>query len=386
MKSFLAAALALLLSSGAGAADLRLVPGDSIIAHPANPNRGYSDLVIHAIAVRADESETLDVDRLTIELMSGGQALLTETVTGDQLARRTGQLMGAPVPMMIAGQLLDRDGLSGLFDRPTEAADSARIAPNHALVSSRHYYAVQGEVDSVRVTLHARDADGVATVSQRSVPVALHRSPIEYRPPLRGTWLMQAIPTLQSHHRLNPSTEYAVDFFKVDAEGRAFDGDPLVADNFYGYSAEVLAAADGEVVLVNDGEVQDRAAMIRRPDETPQAAGERIGGYNMRRMAAGFERAAAGNLVVIRHEREGTVEYSAYGHLRSGIPVTVGQRVAQGEVVGHVGDTGDSPAVHLHFQVNAGSDPFATKSLPARFSGLRNSGGNSELGRFVTAE
>jgi murein DD-endopeptidase MepM/ murein hydrolase activator NlpD len=387
MNIRLSAPLALLLISSAGAAaDIRLVPDDMIIAQPANPNRGYMDLVVHAIAVRADAGETLDVDYLTVELMNAGQSLLTETVSGAQIVRRTGQLMEAPVPMMIAGQLLDRGGLGGLFGRPTLAADATRMAPNHALVSSRHYYAVQGEVDSVRVTLHARDSSGGAVTAQHSVPVSLHRSPIEYRPPVSGAWLMQAVPTLQSHHRLNPSTEFAVDFFKVDAEGRQFQGDPLVAEQFYGYGADVLAAADGEVVAVTDGEVQDRAAMVRRPDETPQAAGERISSYNMRRMAANFERAAAGNLVVIRHDRDGATEYSAYGHLRSGIPVSVGERVIQGQVIGQVGDTGDSAAVHLHFQVNAGPDPFATRSLPARMFGLRNVGGNSELGRFVSAE
>ena len=386
MKAFLAAAAAVWMSQAADAADIRIVPADSILANPANPGRSYSDFVVHGVAVRADEGETFEVDRVLVQVFSGDQAQITQEISGAQLAANSAALMGAPVPAMIAGQLLDRGGLAGLFGQATEAATSARIRANQALVSGRHYFAFQGEADRLRVTVHGRDNEGNAVVISREVPISRHRSAIEYRAPLRGTWLMQAIPSLQSHHRFNPSTEFAVDFFKVDAEGQMQQGSPLNAENFYGYGADVLAAADGEVVLVTDGEVQDREMMLRRPDETPQSAGERIGAYNLRRMASNFERAAAGNLVVLRHEREGSVEYSAYGHLRSGVIARPGQRVRQGEIIGHVGDTGDSPAVHLHFQVNAGPDPFATKSLPVRFAGMRNAGGNNELGRFVTSE
>ena len=123
--------------------------------------------------------------------------------------------------------------------------------------------------------------------------------------------------------------------------------------------------------------------MTRRPDETPQAAGQRIGMFSMARMKADFVRAVAGNLVTIRHQKDGATEYSSYGHLRPGIAVREGQAVRAGDLLGHVGDTGDSPTVHLHFEINAGADPFRTESLPVTFSNLKSVGGNSELGRFV---
>lgn len=123
--------------------------------------------------------------------------------------------------------------------------------------------------------------------------------------------------------------------------------------------------------------------MTRHADETPQAAGQRIGAYNMRRIKSDFVRAVAGNLVTIRHQAGGTVEYSSYGHLKAGIPVHQGQEVRQGEVIGFVGDTGDSATVHLHFQLNQGPDPFTSASLPVQFSDQRPVQGNSEPGRFV---
>ena len=143
--------------------------------------------------------------------------------------------------------------------------------------------------------------------------------------------------------------------------------------------------ANGTVVTVLDGDVQDRATLMRKPGETPQQAGQRIQKYNMGRYAKDFARAAAGNLVIIRHEQGGVVEYSAYGHLSAGIPVKVGQPVKQGQPIGKVGDTGDSAAVHLHFQVNAGPDPFTSKSLPVRFADVKDPSGIDDVLELVNA-
>ena len=106
----------------------------------------------------------------------------------------------------------------------------------------------------------------------------------------------------------------------------------------------------------------------------------------MARMKTDFVRALAGNLVIIKHEKDGILEYSSYGHLKAGIPVREGASVKQGDVIGAVGDTGDSPTVHLHFQVNAGPDPFSSASLPVTFADLRPVQGNTEPGRFIEAK
>jgi murein DD-endopeptidase MepM/ murein hydrolase activator NlpD len=102
-------------------------------------------------------------------------------------------------------------------------------------------------------------------------------------------------------------------------------------------------------------------------------------------MRKNFRAANAGNLVTIRHEKDGVIEYSSYGHLKAGsVRLKVGDLVTPGDVVGEVGDTGDSNAVHLHFQLNAGADAFMSKSLPVSFANMHAVNGNDESGLLVT--
>lgn len=61
-----------------------------------------------------------------------------------------------------------------------------------------------------------------------------------------------------------------------------------------------------------------------------------------------------GNYIAIKHDN-GT--QTVYGHL-SAVYVSVGERVTQGQTIGHVGNTGHSTGPHLHFEVRGARNPF----------------------------
>ena len=383
-RMLLALGAALLLAGQAQARatslEVRIAPADFLALNPTNPNRGYSDLIVHALGVRA--TEACKLTRVKVELLVKGRVRLSEDLPVEALVADTHELAGQPVPEAIGAQLLDARGAAGMFAAPTTLAATPDLKPGEALVSIRRHYSVGFAPDQLRVSATCGRASAQALVA-----VKPYRSPIVYRFPLAGTWLMQSVPTgLDSHHRLNPSTEFASDFFRIDADGRMFKGDRMDAAAWFGWGQPVMAAADGVVTRVISDQVQDRQAFVPHPGESPQAAGQRMEAQGIARLRANFAAANAGNLIVIRHEASGAVEYSAYGHLKPGsVAVKVGDHVTAGQKIAEVGDTGDTPVIHLHFQINAGPDPFFDRSLPVAFANLRAVTG-AEVGRIVVAQ
>ncbi|MBS1894804.1 MAG: peptidoglycan DD-metalloendopeptidase family protein [Actinobacteria bacterium] len=72
-----------------------------------------------------------------------------------------------------------------------------------------------------------------------------------------------------------------------------------------------------------------------------------------------YESGGYGNYTCIEHDGVGLT--TCYAH-QSAFEVSPGQRVAQGQVIGLVGNTGNSFGAHLHFEVRAGGvaqDPLA---------------------------
>jgi hypothetical protein len=281
-------------------------------------------------------------------------------------------------------QLLTEQGFSELLGRELEFAHSTTLQPDQVLLLTRQHFSLDFNPNELQVTVSGTNAAGKGEKLIAIAEIERYSSAISYTTPLNGAWFMTSLPSIQSHHRLNPPTEFSVDFFSVNEDGAIYEGDVLDATGFFGYGAEVLAAVDCEVVFVIDDEIQDRAAYFPKANETPAQTAMRVNDHNMRRYAADFGRAAAGNLVTIRHQQDGKIEYSAYGHLKSGsVNVSVGDLVERGQKIAEVGDTGDSAAVHLHFQVNAGANVFASKSLPVTFSDLEPVLSGVDPGRFV---
>ena len=66
-----------------------------------------------------------------------------------------------------------------------------------------------------------------------------------------------------------------------------------------------------------------------------------------------------GNYVMIYHgtDDQGNTYATLYAHMNSTPPVSVGQSVSQGDVIGYVGTTGNSTGNHLHFQLLVNGTP-----------------------------
>jgi hypothetical protein len=140
---------------------------------------------------------------------------------------------------------------------------------------------------------------------------------------------------------LRPTEEFAIDWIRVDAQGRLFHGDPKDVKNWYGYGADVLAVGAGTVVEV----VRDL------PDEPPGASPTNL-----------IMGQVGGNRVIIDM---GNGRYAEYEHLVPNSPTAhVGDYVRQGEKIGLLGSTGNTDAPHLHLQIMDRPSSLDGSALP----------------------
>ncbi|MGH2583434.1 MAG: M23 family metallopeptidase, partial [Dehalococcoidia bacterium] len=81
---------------------------------------------------------------------------------------------------------------------------------------------------------------------------------------------------------------------------------------------------------------------------------------------------AGGNHVVVDI---GGGRFAFYAHLQPGsLRVQVGEGVTRGQVIGLLGNTGNSDAPHLHFHVMDGPEPLASNGLPYVFRSFESEG------------
>ncbi len=192
------------------------------------------------------------------------------------------------------------------------------------------------------VQLLVADAWDKAAI-QQVIPIRDRRIPQTLlRPPFEGRWKAQVDTT--GHHRIKCFALHAIDFVKVDSDGRAFTGKATRLEDFYGWDQEILAAADGVVTMVDD-----------HWKDLPAGVG---GKFN------------EANFVSIEHEGG---EHTDYGHIHQGSAlVKAGDRVKKGQPIARVGNSGASGVPHLHFTMSTavfapGFDHGQWLSVPYRF-------------------
>jgi hypothetical protein len=134
---------------------------------------------------------------------------------------------------------------------------------------------------------------------------------------------------------------YAVDWEQLNASGAIYSGPREKLESYAIFGQPALAVADADVASITDG----------APEQTPGKYPTHISPV-----------AADGNSVILDL---GQSRYALYAHLQPGsIRVHPGDRVKLGQVLGLVGDSGNSVVPHLHFQVTNGPSSMASNGLP----------------------
>jgi murein DD-endopeptidase MepM/ murein hydrolase activator NlpD len=136
---------------------------------------------------------------------------------------------------------------------------------------------------------------------------------------------------------------FAIDWVKVGKNGRLYDGPKDELSSYPYYRARIRSVADGRVVGTHNTE----------PEQKP---GKHPSGLALNDFG--------GNYVVIKI---GEGRYAYYAHLQKGqkgVLVEPGDRVEKGQVIGKLGNTGNTDAPHLHFMLIDGKAPLTSDALP----------------------
>ncbi len=224
--------------------------------------------------------------------------------------------------------------------------------PKGAAVPSRlehHFQYTQADPGVDPSTAKAADFIGSPQTVQNVGPVVV-------APPLRGShWVVgngccadvtaHRGATLPIDGTIHVPERYAIDFVQLDDTSKLFEG-PVDKNKSYAYyDDEIYSVAPGTVVATQDG----------LPDQTPGALDPNA-----------TVETAGGNYVVVDLGRG---NFAFYAHL---IPDTLtvkqGDRVTTGQVLGKLGNSGNTDGAHLHFHIMDGPSPLLSNGLPFEFT------------------
>ena len=256
---------------------------------------------------------------------------------------------------------LDGDGLAKRFSiGGRRGSESADLGIGQFGVLFLHVALEPGDLPRaiahrVSLRLVQPGVDFSATVARTPV---VDRPLVMLGPPLLGAGYIagdgccdsvrhvRALLALNGHFTL--AQRFAIDWEQADSENRLVKGDTKNLSNYTIYGREVLAVADGTVVFSRND----------LPEQVPGALPQ---GMTIDE--------ADGNAVVLDI---GGGNYVLYAHMQPGsVTVTSGAQVKRGDVLGKVGNTGNSQAPHLHLHVMDGPSPLASNGVPYVFDSFK---------------
>ncbi len=215
---------------------------------------------------------------------------------------------------------------------------------------------------SHRLSVLARTGAPTVTVFEAAPTPVSRRRAVVIGPPLQGDrWLVAngCCDALNSHRGaltpinggLHVPERFAIDFVQLQPDGRLYVGPQHDLTSYPYFGAPVLSVASG--VVVN-----------RQDDQPEQVPGK---------PAVGVDAATAGGNYLVVDIGRGN--YAFYAHMQPGsLRARLGEHVERGQMLGLVGNSGNTDAPHLHFHVMDGPAPLASNGLPYEVSAFEGQG------------
>jgi hypothetical protein len=153
--------------------------------------------------------------------------------------------------------------------------------------------------------------------------------------------------------QIHYAQRFAIDWIQLGADLRIFHGDEKDVKSYACYGAKVLAVADGTVV------------------ETLSTLDDQVAGQLPDPKTITLENVDGNHIVLdLGHNK-----YAFYAHLqKDSVLVKKGDHVKRGQVLGLLGNTGNSSGPHLHFHLMDGISVLGSSGLPYVIDGFEVAG------------
>jgi murein DD-endopeptidase MepM/ murein hydrolase activator NlpD len=265
---------------------------------------------------------------------------------GEMLVSRLDVLDGSATLASFEGRELN----SMMAQPRLNVADTRSIPPATRAVA--YLWVTIDSGKAIPRTLRHRLTVGTQTLEADAVTVGA-ASPVVVSAPLRGgDWLAANGPGNASGHRRalialdgkpRIAQRFAIDWVKVGSNGATFSGNAKDNASYFAYGLDVISVADGVVASVKDG----------IPENVPGPTSRAVPITN---------ETVGGNYVIVDI---GGGKFAFYAHLKPGsLKVKTGDRVRRGQLLGLLGNSGNSTEPHLHFHISNANSPLGSEGLP----------------------
>jgi len=146
---------------------------------------------------------------------------------------------------------------------------------------------------------------------------------------------------------------FAIDWMQLDDQGRFVHGDAGDVHNYTSYGADILAVADGTVVDTENELDEQKPGTL--PDPKTITVENVLGNHVILDLGQGV--------------------YAMYAHMqKDSVTVHAGDHVKRGQVLGKLGNTGNTSAPHLHFQLMDGPSALGAQGIPYEIDSFQLAG------------
>lgn len=203
-----------------------------------------------------------------------------------------------------------------------------------------------------RFTFNDTVQNKTVTIEGAAFSPRLNETPIAISSPLKDSNMVFVNQSTMGYHfyvlffvsgNIFRGERFAFDSVRLnDDYSEMFDGDPKVNESYFNYRDTLYAVADGTVIRIRDGRPENNGNAKDVPINTVDELG---GNYLVLDIGGGL--------------------YAYYAHcVPHSFLVKEGDAVKEGQPIGLLGNSGNSDAPHLHFEITDGPDILFSNGVP----------------------